>query len=250
MEQMIKVKSLYKAMKLLELFTIHHPERGVKELAELSGMLKSSVHNILVTFQACDIVEKNPATGKYRLGKKILELNSVLANNDDIRKIAKPIMDRVAEECRELILFAYPAGTDVIYAESSCPRDMRLTRSISGVKAEMHCTSIGKAMLAFMGAEAFQRVVEKGLKSYTPYTLTRADALASDLEATRGRGYAIDNMEHEYGIRCVGVPIHAKSGEVVAALSISGPSLRIMDEKLAFFARQLRDAAGEITNTL
>ena len=246
----VKVKSLFKAVKLLELFTTSHPERGIKELSDLTGMLKSSVYNILSTFQVCGVIERNPTNGKYRLGKKLMEFYNVLANSDDLKKHAKTIMDRICETCRETVFLAYPSGTDIIYAEASHPREMRLSRSISGVRAEMYCTGVGKAMLAFMGPEALQQVVASGFTAYTPYTLTQADALARELEAIRNRGYAIDNMEHEYGIRCIGVPIFNQAGEVIAGMSISGPSLRIMDEKIDLFASQLLAGAKEIANSI
>ncbi len=246
----IKVKSLYKAITLLDHFDLENPERGIKELAQLTGMLNSSVYNILSTFQVCGIIEKSTTTGKYRLGKKILELSSVMSATDDIKQVVKPLLDALAEETRETVFFGYPAGTDVMYVDASFPRDAHFARSVAGVKAEMYCTSIGKAMLAFMGEELFQQVVDKGFTAYTPYTLTNADALRKDLEETRARGYAIDNMEHEYGIRCVGVPLCNKKGTIFGAISISGPSLRVMDDKLHFFAERLMATAAQITKNL
>lgn len=241
-----KVKSLYKALKLLELFDRDHPERGVIELAKLSGMLKSSVYNIISTFAMCGYVEKNPDTGKYRLGLKVLELSNVLQNNTEHSKVLKPFMDKIAEECHETVYFAIPSGTEAIYIGASHPKGMTFTRSVVGVKVKMYCTSVGKAMLAFLGDALFQDVVAAGMTSHTPYTLTNPQALADDLELTRRRGYAIDNMENEYGIRCIGVPIRDVNNEIVGAISISGPSLRVMDEKVTLFSSQLLHAASEV----
>ncbi len=245
-----KVKSLYKAIKLLDFFNAQHPERGVKELADLTGMLKSSVYNVMSTFQLCGIIEKSGASGKYRLGKKILELSNVLMNNDEDKQIIKPFMDELAEECGETIYLARPSGIEIIYIDSSTPKGRIFARLIVGVKAEMYCTGLGKAMLAFLGEDTFDRAVAAGLKPYTPNTITDEAALRRDMEETRRRGYAIDNMEHEYGIRCVAVPIRNSEGDVVAALSLSGPSLRVMDDKIPYFAERLLAASSQLQTLL
>ena len=241
-----KVKSLYKALKMLELFDRENPERGVMELARLSGMLKSSVYNIISTFAKCGYVEKNQRTGKYRLGLKILELSNVLQNNDETSRVIKPFMDNIAESCNETVYFAIPSGPEVIYIDASHPKGMTFTRSVVGVKVKMYCTSVGKAMLAFLGEDLVMEVVALGMKPYTPYTLTNEEALRRDLEETRRRGYSIDNMEHEYGIRCVGAPVRNQRGDVIGALSVSGPSLRVMDEKVQLFSQRLVGAAREM----
>lgn len=245
-----KVKSLYKALKLLELFDREHPERGVMELAKQSGMLKSSVYNIVSTFSQCGYIEKNPRTGKYKLGLKLLELGNVLQANDESSKIIKPFMDSVAEASNETVYYAIPSGSEVIYMDASHPKGMTFARSVVGVRVKMYCTAVGKAMLAFLGDEAVKDVVAAGMKPFTPYTFTNEEALRAELEETRRRGYAIDNMEHEYGIRCVGAPVRNQSGDIVGALSISGPSLRVMDEKVRTFSDLLLGAAKELQTIL
>ncbi|MCD8351411.1 MAG: IclR family transcriptional regulator [Planctomycetaceae bacterium] len=245
-EQTPKVKSLYKALKLLDLFDAAHPERGINELAEASGMLKSSAYNIMSTFRQCGFIEKNRQTGKYRLSNKILQLANTLLNTDQLRQFTKPYMDTLAKECGEVVYLARPDAPYITYLDSSHPPGAMFARVISGLKAEMFCTGLGKAMLAFMDEATLVTVIEAGLPRATPYTITNPDALRDDLEETRQRGYAIDNMEHEYGIRCVGVPIRNYHGDVVAGLSISGPSLRVMDDRVTFFADKLRQATEEL----
>lgn len=250
LEDQAKVKSLFRGLKLLDFFDASHTDRGVKELADLTGLLKSTVYNLLNTLLLCGYLERSVIPGKYRLGRKILELSSLMVSHDETRRIIKPYMDLLAEECREIVYFGQPFGTEVSYIDSSYPPGTPVTRIVSGIRAEMYCTSLGKAMLAFMGEELLSNVVGKGFVQYTPYTLITEDALRLDLAATRERGYAIDNMEHEYGIRCVGVPIRNNHGTVIGALSISGPSLRVMDDQLVVFADRLLKAASEIQSKI
>ncbi len=241
-----KVKSLYKALKLLELFDREHPERGITDIVRESGMLKSSVYNIVSTFSQCGYLQKNKRTGKYHLGLKILELGNVLQNSEESPKILKPYMDEVVEQCSETVYFAIPSETEAIYLSASHPKGVGFPRSVIGVRVKMHCTGVGKAMLAFFGEDFARRIAGEGLNAYTQNTITDEAALLEDLRATRLRGYAIDNMEHEYGIRCVAVPVRNAGGEVMGALSISGPSLRIMDDRIAFLAGLLMEVSARV----
>ena len=242
-----KVKSLYKAVKLLDFFTPETPERSLKELADLSGMLKSSVYNIMQTLTLCGVIEKGESAGRYRLGIKLLEFTNVLMTNNEARKIVRPFIEALAEECNETVYYGILSGTEVVYIDSANPpKGMQFARSIVGIKADLYCTGIGKAMLAFLGDDIVQTVIRQGLKAFTPYTITNPNALLHDLEETRRRGYSIDNMEHEYGIRCVGVPLRNRFDRIVGAISISGPSLRVMDDKLTAFAASLLRTAREV----
>ena len=131
----IKVKSLHRSLTILEYFDRDHPERGISEIVRASGMLKSTVYNIVSTFTKCGYLEKNPATGKYRLGTKILELSNVFQNSDEKPKILKPSMDRLAEECNATVYFAIPAQAEAMYVYSSHPKGMTFTCTVVGVKA-------------------------------------------------------------------------------------------------------------------
>ena len=241
-----KVKSLYKAVKLLDFFTPENPERGIKELADLSGMLKSSVYNIMQTLCLCGVIEKAATAGRYRLGNKLLEFTNVLMSNNETRKIIKPFIETLAEDCHETIYYGIPSDMEVIYIDSAHPKGMQLARTVVGIKAEMYCTGIGKAMLAFLGDELLEKVIANGLKAFTPYTITNPNVLRHEMEEIRKRGYSIDNMEHEYGIRCIGAPLRNRVGRIIGAVSLSGPSLRIMDDKLTQFAQKLLAMAVEV----
>ena len=242
----VKVKSLYKAIKLLDYFTTENPERGITELADLSGMYKSSVHNTVTTFEKCGILQKNVKNNKYRLGLKILQLNYNLCTSDDLRNIVQPYMERVSNFGNECVYLAVPSGYEVIYLNAHYPAGITPGRSIIGVKAPMYCTGVGKAMLAFLSEEILDQVVANGFDKFTSNTISDIVTLKKELELIRERGYAIDNMEHEYGIKCVAVPIRNIRGEIVAGLSTSGPSLRFSNQKLNEYANLLTSMSLEL----
>ena len=114
-------------------------------------------------------------------------------------------------------------------------------------RAPMYCTGIGKAILSQLDEATWASLFSQKLKPYTNSTLTDPEKLRQDLLAARERKYAVDNMEHEYGIRCVGVPVLNGSGRAVAGISISCPSLRMDDEKVKEYAACLQQITENIS---
>jgi len=241
MPEEIKVKSLYKALRVLDCFSVNQPELGITEISERLGLYKSNVHNIVDTFVKAGYLEQNPENEKYRLGMKILELGHVISSNINLRKLILPYMQELADFTNETVYLGIPNEGEVIYLDSSSPKHQLSTRSMLGVKAPLYCTGIGKAMLAHLPEEVLHSIFAKGLKKFTDHTITEPEKLLQEIAEIRTRGYSIDNMEHEFGIKCVGMPILNKKKQVVAGISMSGPSLRYDDEKIKEYAARLKE---------
>lgn len=227
-----KVKSLYKAVKLLDFFIGDVKELGITELSEKSGLLKSTVHNIMSTYELCGIIERNNQTNKYHLGIKILELSNQLYRNNDIRQVLHPLMQQIVDKVGENMYLGRLYENEVIYLDAVFPKDNASGRNMIGIRAKAYCTGIGKVMLAYESEAVIDEVIYLGLQAFTEATITDGTQLKQELANIRKKGYAIDNMEHEYGVRCIAVPIRNYEGKVVAACSLSGPSLRFTDEKM------------------
>jgi DNA-binding IclR family transcriptional regulator len=241
-----KVKSLYKAVKLLDYFNQEYPERGISELSELSGLLKSTIHNIVTTFEQAGFLEKNPATNKYRLGMKVLQLSNHLYASHDLRRLLHPYLVKLCDYSKEIIYLTLPSDNEVIYIDAVFPTGSILGRSVIGGKSPIYCTGVGKAILANSPESEINRVLAGPLHAYTPYTIVDPQKLRAELEQIRVQGYAIDNMEHEYGIRCIAVPIKNMRGVTVASCSISGPSPRFTDAKLKEYAKVLLETTEQL----
>ena len=228
-----QVKSLARALQVLECFSVEQPELGPSEIARMLGMQKSTVYNILSTFQRCGYLVQNPQTSKYYLGMKVLHLGYIVNSHHGLRDMFLPCLNRIAQETREVCYFGILDGTEVLYIESTYPSNQQHTRNILGERAPLYCTGIGKAMLAFLPEEQAEQVIGGSpLKAYTGCTITDPVVLRHHLAEIRQNGYAVDNMEHEYGIRCVAVPVFNSAGQVTAAVSVSGPSLRFDPETI------------------
>lgn len=234
MQEEYPVKSLAKAMRVLECFTIQEPELGVSEISRKLNMLKTTVYNILSTFERMGYVRQNPRTEKYYLGTRMLRMAYVINNHMGLRDLFFPYLERISENCGEVCYFGIPQDGEVLYIESVYPPGQARLRNLLGERAPMHCTGIGKAMLAYMD------LPDRALSCHTPQTICDVTLLRKELEQIRQRGYAIDNMEHEVGIKCVAVPIFGADGQVKAAVSVSGPSMRFDSRAIESHAKILQ----------
>lgn len=246
----VKVKSLQKAMEVLECFIQKQP-LGVTEISEKLGLYKSNVHNILMTFTALGYLTQDVETGKFRLGVSIMSLSRAFREGLDITRIAGPFMREIANEAGELIYLTIPKDDSVIYLEGISPDHQRMvSKSVAGEDCKMYCTAVGKAMLASMPKEEVEKCISGKLEAYTENTITDKKSLLEEIEKTRIRGYGIDDMEIMFGIKCVGVALLNHDGKVEGGLSISAPSLRMSDEKIELYANILKEYAAKIQKML
>ncbi len=241
MEQEFKVKSLAKAMKVLECFSNERPELGITEIADRLDLNKSTVHNIASTFESLGYLAQNAETGKYYLGVKLLQFSYIVNNHMGFRKFLLPYMKRIAAELGETVYMGIPHERDVLYIECYSAGSNAGARNILGERARMHCTGLGKAMLAYLSPARIEQYLSVPLEKYTQTTITTRERLLAEIEITRARSYAVDNMEHEHGITCIGVPIFGNDGKLVAAVSISAPSPRFGAEVIAKHAECMRE---------
>lgn len=242
----MKVKSLQKALEILNCFIIK-PKLGVTEISEMLDLNKSNVHNILSTFKEVNYLEQDEETGKYQLGVGIFALCQSVGDRFNVRKIVMPFMQEIADRTGEMVYLAVPHEDEVIYLEAMYPvESFNLMRVILGERARMYCTGIGKAVLAFLPEAVREEYIGRKLTAYTEHTITDRDTLREELRRTRERGYSVDHMEHEFGVKCVGMPIFNRKGEVEAAISVSGPSLRFSGERIEEIAKIMKTYVEKI----
>ena len=231
----IKVKSLKKALDVLNCFLVK-PTWGVTEISDRLGLYKSNVYDILTTLKAMDYLEKDEETERYKLGMQVF---------------AMPYMQELANFTNERVYLAIPHDGEVVYLEATYPTEsVNLMRSILGERADMHCTGIGKAMLANLSEEEINAYLQRDLAVYTDHTISDPVQLRAELEATRQRGYAIDDMEHEFGVKCVAMPIFDKTHKLYAAISVSGLAVHFTDDQIQEWALLIKKYVAKIENRL
>ena len=148
-----------------------------------------------------DFLEQDPESGKYRLGIGIFSLCKSLGDNFSITKIALPYMQEISNSSNERAYLAIPQEDEVIYLDSTYPAEsFNLMRTIIGERAKMYCTGIGMAMLAYLSPAEIDEYASRELEKHTENTITDKQKLIEELAIIRQNGYALDNMEHEFGI--------------------------------------------------
>ncbi len=240
-----KVSSLAKALHVLECFTVDEPELGITEIATKLGIGKSNAHNIISTYCQMGYLQQMP-NRKYALGYKLLEHAFVINQHLGYSRAVYDLLLETAERSDQVVYFGIPYGTDVLYLYVAHPiaRMKELPyREMLGEKAPLCTTGIGKAMLANMPEEEWPERITKNLKKYTENTITDPYEIILELRRTRQRGYSIDDEEHEYNVRCVGVPVYNSAGQLVAGMSTSGPAQVMTDAKLMENAERLQSVA-------
>lgn len=234
------INSIDRTLQILQLFSLQKPEWGVSEISRALNLYKSCVHNTLYTLLKRGFVTKNPDNDKYRLSIKFFELGSIVLENIDLRKIAHPYMEQLSKEFNETVHLGILSEGEVVSIEQEKSNQTLQPQIYIGKRAPLHCTGVGKALLAFLPAEEINRIIkEKGLKKYTNNTITDAFQLKKELEKVRQLGYAIDNMEHEPGVRCIAAPIRDHKGNIVASMSLSGPAFRIEEDQIPFIKERV-----------
>lgn len=244
----IKVKSLEKAICVLQCFSVEEPELGITEISHKLNLYKSNIFNIVSTFEAYGFLEQNKQTGKYKLGRNIMKLSHIISTNMGFHNVVHSCINELSEKIEEIVYFGIPDGENVMYMEGAFPEKYYNIRWVQGMTAPLICTGIGKAMLAFMNNDFIDKILEKPIERFTDYTITDPVKLKQQLIEIRHRGYSLDDMEHEYGIKCVGVPVFNQTKELIGGLSTTGPSLRFSEKQSKIFAQMLKEKADYIGN--
>ncbi len=228
------VKSVSRALDIIQIVSLKKEGLGVTEISKQIDINKSSVYRILSTLVKYGYMEQDENTGRYKLGYKFLEISSKKLESIDLRVEAKPFLRELEKETNEVIhLVVYDQG-EVVYIEKLEGTETLRMHSKVGKRAPMHCTSVGKAILAYLpSSEVLEILDRKGLPEHTNKTITDRNAFLEELVKVKQRGYALDLEENEYGIRCIAAPIFDHLGKVIAAVSISGPTIRMTNERLA-----------------
>jgi IclR family KDG regulon transcriptional repressor len=242
------VKSLDRALQIFEVLGSRRGGYGVTEISKEIGLNKTSVYRMLSTFVRHGYVEQDPETERYKLGYKILELSSALLEFIDLRTEAKPFLKELENLTNEVIhLVVYDRG-EVVYIEKLEGNETLRMHSKVGTRAPMHCTGVGKVIMAYLPTSEVSKIMDRQeLEKHTVHTIVDKEALHNQLTEIRTKGFAYDLEENEIGISCIAAPIFDHTGKVVAAVSISGPTMRMTVERLGELQGHITDICNKIS---
>ena len=221
------IQVLDRAMALIGILSRSPGPLNLGRLAGQAGLHTASAHRILGALMAHGLVEKTGA-GEYDLGVRWLEVGNRLRARLNIRQVAMPAMQQLAELTGETVNLIVRRGDEAVYVERvTGGQTMIQVVQVVGAHAPLHVTAVGKIFLAEDSASGVMGYAERtGLPAYTPNTLVTLDALRAELEVIRHEQLAYDREEAELGVACIGAPVRDAEGKLVAGLSISAPTDR------------------------
>jgi DNA-binding IclR family transcriptional regulator len=244
------IRSVAHSLKLVDALAAGDQGRGVTELSGTLRLAKSTVYRLLQTLVGHGYVVQDPASGRYHLGLKFLELGALVSNRLSILTIARPHLQRLMEATNETVHLGLLEGIEVVYADKiECSRTIRMYSRV-GRRSPLHCTALGKALLAHQPEATLRELLRTRLQRQTARTITTAQALRAELQQVRKQGYADDNEEFEEGLRCLAAPIRDHTGTVAASLGIAGPAARVEAARLPELIKLVRDAAEAVSAAL
>jgi DNA-binding IclR family transcriptional regulator len=245
-----RLSSVSNAMRLITAFSEEDYEIGISDLARRLGLAKSTVHRLATTLIHMGMLEQNPRDGTYHPGLKLFELGSLVRRKMDVTNEAQPFLKELREKTGETVHLAILDQQSVLYITKMESRQAIRMGSIAGSRAPLHCTALGKALLAFQPEETIEATIARGLAPHAPRTITHPKAFRQELAAVRARGYAIEDEEIETGLRSIAAAVRNYAGTVIAAIGIAGPVHRMTKKVLLSRARDLVDATDAISQRL
>lgn len=220
------LQSVNRALTALELVA-DAGELGVSELGRQLGVHKATASRLAAVLAERGLLERDPVTERYRIGFGLVRLAGAAMSGLDLVRLARPILETLAERVREASNLGVRSGDDVVYIDQIAGSRSIVTVSWVGRRTPMHCTSNGKVLLAFAEERERERVLGGALETYTSHTITDPAALRAELESIRRRGYGQAVEELEDGLNAVAAPVRQADGRAIAALGVSGPAFRM-----------------------
>lgn len=243
-------QAVARAIALLKAFSDAQPEWNLTDLAQATGLNKATAFRLLAALEAERLIMRNPLSGGYRLGVELIAMGSAAMRTNALRAASRPILVTLAEQCGEaatleLLVEAYVLVVD----EVASNHPMGMTQDV-GSRLPPHATATGKVLLAALPAEQLDPLLARPLARLTDQTVTDAQQLRAELVQVRQNGFAVAAGELEPGFVAVAAPVPGRDRQVVAAISVGGPSLRLTGDRLPEIAALVQMSARQISRQL
>ncbi|MHB8612228.1 MAG: IclR family transcriptional regulator [Candidatus Dormibacteraceae bacterium] len=243
------VRSVERAIAILDALAQGGWRTGA-EIARELNVHRSTALRLLGTLERHAMVERDPRSAKYRLGRRLPQLAGVVSGESDLRSLARPVCESLAGALGETVTLDILVGGEIVPIEQATASTSVVSVNWLGRRTPAHCTASGKVILAFGPTEVRERVLGRPLERSTAHTITGGAELKAQLTEALEDGFARTYEELEVGLDAIAAPVFAAGGEVVAALDVSGPSHRLRVEGRPELVRLTLDAAADLSRRL
>ncbi len=248
-ERGYSVTSVLRALDVLEFLAKQGGAGRVSDVANALRCSKNTAFRFLRTLQQRGFV-RQAEDASYELTFKLLNLGECVLRNTDLHSIARPFLEALNQEFGETASLGILDGDEIVYLDRVLGSRPYHTSYSVGARTTAYSTALGKAILAFSPGAIVDRIIEAGLKPKTEHTMTDPERLRADLRMTAVRGYAYDNQESVFGIRCIAAPVFDHRGDVVAAISVSALAARVTDAYAETLAVSVVPRAAALSSRL
>ncbi len=242
---MSEIQSLARGLIILDILANTDDGASITDLAQALDIDKSSASRLVKTLASYDFVQQKAGSRRYTLGKRLYKMSWQLLNRMPVREKAKPYLYRLMQttgECSHTGV--YSEGKALVIDDVEAEASLRVAGGI-GRLLPLHCTALGKILLTFADVPIPQDLVMR-----TKCTITDPARLAEEIETTQRRGYAFDDEENDEGVRCIAAPVYDYTGMTIAAIGISGPTVRVTYKRVPELAQQVIDTARRLSADL
>jgi DNA-binding IclR family transcriptional regulator len=236
------MESVDKALLALQALSTAGDGLSLGALATALGLKKNSLHRTLAALRFRGFVVQDAGTGAYQLGPTVLQLADDYLSGSRLRRIFHPVLEALVGDVNELCNLGVLEGVDVIHLDMIEPQQSIRVWSSIGARSPAVTSALGRAIIAFLydDFESFARRFNGAIPKRTPHTQTDWREVWREMQATRLRGYALENQEGQEGVCCVAIPV-LRSGTPILSISISAPSERMNGMRIGELVASLRD---------
>jgi DNA-binding IclR family transcriptional regulator len=244
-------QSVLKALDILECLAEADRPLSTREVAQRSGIPRPTAHRLITTLLARDYVTTSSDDGHYQFGAKLLSLGNRFLDRLDLPELAKEDLRALSQISGETVHLGVLDGTEVLYiGKVDGPQSVRMHSTI-GARSPLYSTAMGKILLAFLPVEQRTTLLDQiAFVPYTSNTILDRETFIEHLTLVRIQGFALDDVENEEGIRCIGAPVFDHAGYVKASISISGPAFRLSRSRLEELSQPATHAGMAISKKL
>lgn len=245
------VRAVERALQLIEVFARSRSPYSITDLAEEVSLPVSTVHRLVQSLLSLGYLTQHTQSKRYGVGRGIAELSRAMLLKHEYSQNAGPHLQRLVDETGETANLATLYGASAMYLNQvESPQMMKVSNAI-GSLIPLHGTAVGKVFLADFSRQVLDDTLRHaGLEPFTVNTVTSRTLLDEELQRIRNNGYAVDDEEFALGARCVAVGLRGTSGAVNAVISVSGPTVRVTDDRLPELARIVSEAAERFSQQL
>lgn len=241
------VPALERTLTILEMLGNSRTGLTLSELTRNLKLAKSSVHYLLMTLERRGYLHRNSQTGRYMFGLKLFTLANMAVGGLRLREQARPFLIALGEKTKLTVNMAIKEQNEVVLIEKVEPPSIFRLATWVGQRLPLHCTGLGKALLAHLPEPELDRVIKQGLLRHNENTIVSPRKLKEQLATIKQRGFAVDDEEATIGLRGLGAVILASSGEAIASISVSGTTSQINPDNLANLAAKVIQTATAIS---